>query len=294
MKGYVPALAAALYVSAACAAFASCLLTVRMPDTAPQGSAVLVEVTADRPVDAITVTWLQYRLRVPAASLRDNRTAELFVPVPLEGTQPLDLLARAENGGTSFAASARLRPVEVAWARQHLAVKSEYVDPPAAAAARIREEQRRNMAVLGSIRPEREWRTPFVRPVPGEVSGVFGEQRVFNGKPRSSHRGVDLRGAPGTPVRAMADGRVTLAEEQYFSGKVVCVDHGLGLVSLYAHMSAIHVGEGDNVRAGERIGLVGATGRVTGPHLHFAVYVFGLPVDPVSVPAEPFVKGNAD
>jgi murein DD-endopeptidase MepM/ murein hydrolase activator NlpD len=275
------ALFAALYSSVACGAAAG--LTVRAPDAAPQGSAALVEIVADRPVEEITVTWLKRRVTVPAASMPDGRTARLFVPVPLEGTNPLPLAATAKNGDVSLAAAATIRPLKVAWPRQELAVEPRYVDPPAATAQRIQEEQRRNKAALDVIRPQRWWRTPFVRPVPGEPSGAFGEERVFNGKPRSRHRGLDLRGAQGTPVQAMADGRVVIAGEQYFSGKVVFIDHGLGLVSMYAHMSAIHVEEGAGVKAGQRIGLVGATGRVTGPHLHFGVYVFGLPVDPLSV-----------
>ncbi|MDR2695609.1 MAG: M23 family metallopeptidase [Deltaproteobacteria bacterium] len=118
------------------------------------------------------------------------------------------------------------------------------------------------------------------RPVPGEISSAFGLRRIFNGQPRSQHKGLDLRGAAGTPVLAMADGTVALAEELYFSGNVVYLDHGLGLFSMYAHLSAIDVRPGQQVSAGQALGKVGSTGRVTGPHLHLGCYALGMAVDP--------------
>ena len=106
---------------------------------------------------------------------------------------------------------------------------------------------------------------------------------MFNGELRSYHRGVDLRGAEGTPIKAMADGKVVIAQNMYFAGNTVYLDHGQGVISSYAHMSRLDVKPGEMVKAGQQIGLVGATGRVTGPHLHLGLNILGVAVDPLSL-----------
>jgi len=110
-----------------------------------------------------------------------------------------------------------------------------------------------------------------------------GVRRVFNGQPRQPHAGADLLSPAGTPILAPSDGRVVLARDLYFTGNTVVIDHGLGLFSLFAHLSTIGVHAGDTVPGGATIGLVGATGRVTGPHLHWAMRLNGARVDPLSV-----------
>ena len=121
----------------------------------------------------------------------------------------------------------------------------------------------------------------FVWPVTGRVSGVYGSQRILNGEPRRPHRGVDVAAPAGTPIGAMADGVVSLAvPAMYFTGGTVMIDHGHGLHSLYAHLSALDVAAGQPVRRGATIGKVGATGRVTGPHLHWGVFWFERALDP--------------
>ena len=114
------------------------------------------------------------------------------------------------------------------------------------------------------------------------VSG-FGVRSVYNGEPRAPHSGADFASPSGTPVLAPGGGRVVLAEPLYFTGQTVVIDHGLGLVSLLAHLSRIDVRVGADVVAGARVGLVGATGRATGPHLHWTVRLQGARVDPMSV-----------
>ncbi len=121
----------------------------------------------------------------------------------------------------------------------------------------------------------------FAWPVPGRVSGVFGSQRILNGEPRSPHRGIDIAAAAGAPVSAFADGVAVLVHpDLFFTGQTVVLDHGHGLKSVYAHLSAITVQQGQQVRKGELVGRVGASGRATGPHLHFGVTVFDTYVDP--------------
>jgi len=122
----------------------------------------------------------------------------------------------------------------------------------------------------------------FIPPIDEMViSTPFGAKRIINGKKRSIHWGTDFSAPSGTPVYATLSGKVVLAQELYYTGKTVIINHGLGLFSLYAHLSMINVNEGQMVKSGQLIGNVGSTGRSTGPHLHFGVYINRLRVDPI-------------
>jgi len=124
----------------------------------------------------------------------------------------------------------------------------------------------------------------FTIPIEGDTSGTnFGERRVFNGQPRSPHSGADLKASTGTPVHATNRGRVVMAKNLFFTGNTVIVDHGFGIYSLYAHLSQIDVKDGEMVKNGQIVGLAGATGRVTAPHLHWGMRVQGARVDPFSL-----------
>lgn len=146
------------------------------------------------------------------------------------------------------------------------------------------ERARRESARIGALwrRPaERQFTLPLAPPLsklPQE--GRFGSRRVFNGEPRSPHSGADYAAITGTPVLAVADGKVVLAEEHFFAGNSVFVDHGDELVSMYFHLSSIDVAPGDRVHRGQVLGKVGATGRVTGAHLHFGLRWHGARIDP--------------
>ena len=121
----------------------------------------------------------------------------------------------------------------------------------------------------------------FGWPAIGRLSGVYGSQRILNGKPRRPHYGTDVAAPTGTPVRAIAGGRVAFVHpDMFFNGKTVLIDHGLGLRSVYIHMSAAKVAVGDRVAVGDIIGAIGATGRATGPHLHFGITLDSTPIDP--------------
>jgi murein DD-endopeptidase MepM/ murein hydrolase activator NlpD len=143
------------------------------------------------------------------------------------------------------------------------------------------EREQAAVAALWSRRGPARFTLPLAPPlVPLPAGGRFGARRIFNGEPRSPHTGIDFPAPAGTPVLAVADGRVVLAANHFFSGNSVFIDHGGGLISMYFHLSAIAVKEGEEVRRGERLGAVGATGRVTGPHLHFGLRWHGARIDP--------------
>ncbi|HJT17882.1 MAG TPA: M23 family metallopeptidase, partial [Thermoanaerobaculia bacterium] len=125
--------------------------------------------------------------------------------------------------------------------------------------------------------------SPFIDPIAGVKGTNFGVRRIFNGEPRAPHSGADLHAAAGTPVHATNRGRVVLAKNLFFTGNTVLLDHGFGIYSLYAHLSRIDVHAGETVNRGEVVGLVGATGRVTAPHLHWGMRVQGARVDPFSL-----------
>ena len=164
-----------------------------------------------------------------------------------------------------------------------LTVNDAFVNPPASAAERIAQDARDLAQIWAHPATSRLWDGAFARPVPHEANSAFGSRSVFNGQKRSPHSGADFLSPAGTPVKSPNNGRVVLARDLYYSGNTVIIDHGLGLFSLFAHFSAISVHEGDVVKTGDQLGLVGATGRVTGPHLHWAVNINGARVDPLSL-----------
>jgi len=135
-----------------------------------------------------------------------------------------------------------------------------------------------------TVTPERFWRGRFTRPVGGTEPGTgFGARRVINGHPKAPHTGIDFGGAPGTPVVAVNDGRVALVADFFFPGRLVVIDHGLGLYTLYFHLQEAKVTDGERVSRGQPIGAVGATGRATGPHLHFGAHVGAARIDPATL-----------
>ena len=174
-------------------------------------------------------------------------------------------------------------PVEVGskrYATQELKVKPGQVN----LSKKNLERYKRESAHLRKIRAT--FSTPLVgslllvQPCEGPRSSSFGLRRVFNGESRNPHSGMDIAAAKGAPVVAAGDGKVIDRGNYFFSGNMLILDHGLGLLTLYAHLSEMDVAIGDVVKSGEVIGKVGATGRVTGPHLHFGVYLNTVPVDP--------------
>jgi murein DD-endopeptidase MepM/ murein hydrolase activator NlpD len=166
--------------------------------------------------------------------------------------------------------------------QRSLRVAPDYVNPPPELLARITTEAEFLVAVYSSSSADAEWRGGFVRPVPGKANSSFGTRSVFNGEPRNPHAGTDFLSGTGTPIHAPAGGRIVAARDLFFSGNTIVIDHGGGVFSMLAHLSRIDVHEGQNVGKADIVGLVGATGRVTGPHLHWALRIGTARIDPLS------------
>ena len=193
------------------------------------------------------------------------------------------VLKGVDLDGKSVTARKIVRVMGKRFPRRILSVDEKFVTPPADALSRIRVEGQRVNRIFSTVTPEKIWGGSFQVPVPGAVISEFGKRSFYNKKPRSPHSGADFRGEIGTPIQAPGSGRVALAADLYFSGNTIILDHGFGLYSYLGHMSEISAKEGELVDRGDVVGKVGATGRVTGPHLHWTVRIGGARVDPLSL-----------
>ena len=193
------------------------------------------------------------------------------------------LIVRAiREGRPEVAVTHELRVTPKRFPTRRLRVARRYANPPESDFERIQQESERLGAIFQRVTPHR-WRGPFLMPVSDDHRSNFGARSIFNGQPRNPHAGIDFMSQEGTLVRAPNAGQIVLAEDLFFTGNTVVVDHGLGLYSLLAHLSRIDVKPGQAVQSGATLGLVGATGRVTGPHLHWAVRLNEARVDPISL-----------
>lgn len=240
---------------------------IRFPDLGRRPEAVELELDG-RPVPVATIgsEWFG----IAALPIGASGTRLLTVRFRLPGDSVLDRHLPV-----------RVEPREYAAVR--LRVQPRYSAPPAELLERIAEERRAVGEALARVTPEWLAAAAFDWPRPPRVTSPFGQRRLFNGELRSRHTGLDLAGRDGDPVRAAADGRVAFTGDLFYQGGAVYVDHGLGVYTGYFHLSGIEVEPGDEVTRGQVVGRVGATGRVTGPHLHWAAYVDGQTLDPATL-----------
>ena len=243
---------------------------VVFPASVPQGALVFGKVPPGSQV--------RYRERL----LRATGYGTVALGVGRDETGPLKVDVTLPSG--------RVEPVSIAvtprdWPVEHVnGVPPKTVNPPPEIAARIQREQ----ALVTAARERDDERTdfalPFQWPVQGRISGRFGNARVYNGQPGAGHSGMDIAAPDGTPVKAPAGGVVTFASpDLYLTGGTVLLDHGHGVSSNFLHLSRIDVRVGDRIEPGQVIGAVGATGRATGPHLHWGMNWFDTRIDPLLV-----------
>lgn len=252
---------------------------LNVPDSVGDGEAFLVEFGAEK-AQGLRIEWRGKALNIGPCH-GPQGICRALLPVPLDEKAkhlPLSMIVtwadgKKEKFSASLPVSLRNYPV------QKLKVASKFVSPPASMQEKIKRDRAEFNAAIRTATPTRYWNPPFQRPVPGEVTSLFGLRRVFNDVPKSPHKGVDFDGKTGDPVRAIEDGVVILVSEHYYSGNIVMVDHGLGVISSYIHLSRFAVDKGQMVKRGETIGYIGSTGRVTGPHLHLSLHVLGVGVN---------------
>lgn len=207
------------------------------------------------------------------------------IGIPLDQTVPGTVTARIAKANEP-ARTIELELKRYDYQEQHLSVDRKYVEPSPGELERIFSERRIINAALNNWREAPLVDVGLQAPVGGRRSSSFGLRRFFNEQPRSPHKGMDIAAVTGTPVNAPLDGVVTATGDYFFNGNTVIVDHGQGFISLYCHLSEIGVDKGQTVTTGTELGTVGATGRVTGAHLHFATYLNGTAVDPALLLAD--------
>ena len=265
-----PAATAAPSPAASAAPAATDASRVVFPESVTQGAMVIGKVPPGSEVD------------YAGRRLRTTGYGSVVFGVGRDAAGPLSVDVRLPDGSrrsASIAVSPRDWPVE-----RVNGVPPKTVAPPPALAERIRREQEQVVKARDRDDERADFAKAFVWPVTGRISGRFGNQRVYNGSPGSPHSGMDIAVPSGTPVRAPAAGVVTLAEPGfYLTGGTLLVDHGHGISSNFLHLSRIDVKVGDRVEQGQAIAAVGATGRATGPHLHWGMSWFDVRIDPLLV-----------
>ncbi|WP_457097466.1 M23 family metallopeptidase [Lysobacter sp. P5_B9] len=228
--------------------------------------------------------------KVPAGStvlfgghtLRPTPYGTVVFGIGRDATGPLQIDVRRSDGSRETA-TISVAPRD--WPIERIdGVPPDTVNPPPEIAARIESEQALVSAARVRDDDRADFAQPFIWPVQGRVSGRFGNQRIYNGTPKPPHSGMDIAAAQGTPVLAPAAGIITFANPGlYLTGGTVLLDHGHGVSSNFLHLSRIDVKVGDRVAQGQVIGAVGATGRATGPHLHWGMNWFDVRIDPLLV-----------
>ena len=256
-------------------------MTVKAPSEVKIGRPFLVRVEArGEKLSGVKISWLGRE--APLAEEAGGIYSALLGS-DVQGTKPGEAelaVTFRSDGGAEERAAHRVKLLPHNYPAEKLTVAPSKAAPPQKEAERIKREAELGRAALMSTYAGQAPALPLTRPVPGIFTSHYGKSRWFNGKFSGRHGGVDMRAKSGTPVKAAADGVVTLAGDFYFAGRCLYVSHGAGLTTFYCHLSKISVKAGDEVKAGQTLGLSGSSGRVTGPHLHFSTAWRGIFFDP--------------
>jgi hypothetical protein len=254
------------------------------PESLSNGAPCLITVALHNDASAVTGNWQGRPVKFFAGT--DHRTWFALAGVDVEvhsGNYPLTVDVTLKDG-THQTLQKDVEVQEAPYEKVPLSVPDKFVEPNAAALKKIAADKVVKDKAFAKSAPKPEWSANFRPPLHlAPQSDSFGNQRIFNGKLDSVHRGLDYRAKMRTPVGAINSGRVVLARPLYYEGGCVVIDHGLGLMSIYMHLSKIEVSVGRKVRRGQIIGLSGASGRATGPHLHLGVRWEGSYLDPAKL-----------
>lgn len=252
------------------------------PSILQPGDVARIEINPATAINSATLLWQNQR--IPLTTLPNGRLAALVgIPRDHAGGNYQGKLQVTFNNGLHRIHLIKLHIEKKTFPEQHLTLPKRQVSPDQATIDRHRRERAELDRVFGRRQQERLWQAPFQLPVQGKQLSPFGVQRILNGQPRSYHSGVDQRARLGEPVTTAGGGLVVLVADHFFAGKSVYIDHGMGIITMYFHLSSIKVNEGERVASGQTIGLAGATGRASGPHLHWGARVHNCKVDPLAL-----------
>lgn len=252
---------------------------------ASQGTLLQLEIKSDSPLSSLKGHSATRELSFWPSANPSSATPHIYqslIGIDLEQKPgPYDVsLEATQPDGSPLACQANFEVTAGHYKVESLKVAPKFVEPSPEDLKLAQDQGVRLRAIFATVTPEKLWQGKFRMPIQGATSFKnFGSRRILNGEPSSPHSGVDVGAVAGTPIRATQRARVVLAEPLYFSGNTVVLDHGLGIYTLYGHMQSMSVKVGDTVEAAQVIGLVGSTGRVTGPHLHWGLSISGAKVN---------------
>ncbi len=259
------------------------ILTLLLMLSGYPGQAVVVDIPFEPELEAVTLSWQAQEIRMVATDAGWFALLGVDLDVQPGSYEVQATLQYADNRQEQRTLPLTVTPKDYPTTR--LTVEPKYVELSAEDQARAARDSQQINAAYATTADTRYWSDDFIVPIPGVTGGRnFGHRRVFNDQPRAPHSGADLTAATGTEIHATNRGKVVLTGDFFFNGKAVFVDHGMGVLSMYLHLSEIKVQEGQMLERGDVLGLAGATGRVTGPHLHWGVKVTGARVDPFTLP----------
>ncbi len=250
-----------------------------------QGKVLWIEVPVNNPQSHVSGVFL--KRKIPFFRMTNSRFAAI-VGIDMQdppGKQKLHITVQANAQSDHLTYPITI--IKEDYAVQHLKLPKNKVDLDAKTLKRVRLEQKEMSNAFHHIGKQPLWDGPFLEPTKGTVTGRFGSRRVINGQHKRPHSGEDIAAPLGTPVLAINKGTVVAAVDHFFSGKGVIIDHGVGLFSMYFHLSEIDVQPGQTLNKGESLGKVGATGRATGPHLHWGIRLNGARVNPYALTVLP-------
>ena len=258
--------------------------TVRLSaPEASQGSLLLIALKSTKSLAEVQGDWGGRSVPMWRAGADEGqRKGLLGVDLEKEPAEYGLKITGETASGEKVSCSVKVAVRQGRFATERLQVGTEFDEPNPEQVKRANEERQKLRDIFDRVTPERLWDGPFRVPLDGVTTGSnFGKRRILNGNAGSPHGGADFPAVTGTPVHAAQRGNVALAEELFFSGNTVVLDHGLGIYTFYGHLSEIDVKAGDALEAGAVLGKVGATGRVTGPHLHWGLTVERARVNPL-------------
>ena len=260
------------------------------PHTLTNGSPVLFEIKASAKVGAVSGMWMGHSVSFFRSSTNKKWYGLAAIPLTTKpGPYELRVTETLASGRT-LELVRKIRVSNAPYPKITVKVAKKFTEPSPDQLTAISADKGLKAKTFETVTTDRLWAGQFIAPVSDPVSDIFGTARVFNDQVQSRHQGLDFAAPPGTDVHAINSGVVILARPMFFEGNCVVIDHGQGLLSLYLHLSAFKVKEGDHVQTGETIALSGGTGRATGPHLHLAIRWQGIYLSPaillkIQVPA---------